>query len=140
MVGITYKFLSTENLEPHVSRRNTILSKHPKIKQWMGHDTRTKWWCLILIFLQIGFAHIVPNFSWKFQLAIAYIIGATITQALFLAIHECAHNLLFASTRHNRFFSIILNLPVIVPFSIAFRHYHTDHHKHQGEKRIDTAL
>ena len=133
-------FLSTENLEPHISRRNTILSKHPQIKQWMGHDPNTKWWCSLLILLQIGFAHIVPSFSWKFQFAIAYIFGATITQALFLAIHECAHNLLFASTRHNRFFSMILNLPVIVPFSIAFRHYHLDHHKHQGKRGIDTDL
>lgn len=133
-------FLSTENVEPHASRRNTILSSHPRIKQLMGYDSNTKWWCLFLIFIQIGLAHIVPNFSWKIQFVIAYVFGATITQALFLAVHECAHNLLFASPRHNRFFSIVLNLPVIVPFSIAFRHYHTDHHKHQGKKGIDTDL
>ena len=135
-----YTFSSTQNLEPHMSRRNTILSKHPSIKNYMGYDPNTKWWCSLLMFLHVGIAHTVHHFSWEIQLAIAYICGATITQALFLAIHECSHNLLFAKAYHNRFFSIILNLPIIIPFSIAFRHYHIDHHKQQGKEGVDTDL
>jgi sphingolipid delta-4 desaturase len=68
------------------------------------------------------------------------VLGATITQALFLAVHETSHNLVFKSASFNRWFSIFLNLPIVIPFSIAFRHYHLDHHKYQGIDGLDTDL
>ena len=76
----------------------------------------------------------------RLHLAVAYAVGATLTQALFLAIHELTHNLFFASPARNRAFAILVNLPVGVPFCAAFRGYHLEHHAHQGVEGVDTDL
>jgi hypothetical protein len=56
--------------------------------------------------------------------ALAYFVGAFVTQALFLAVHEISHNLAFKSFTHNKLFGIFTNIPMILPFFVAFKHYH----------------
>ena len=80
------------------------------------------------------------NVSWPVYLFVAYVFGATITQALFLAVHEIAHNLAFKTNAYNRILSYICNFPIVFPFSITFRGYHLEHHKHQGVDGIDTDI
>ena len=80
-----------------------------------------------------------PVFSLSF-IAVAYIIGATANQNLFLAIHEISHNLAFRSPLANRFLAIFANLPIGLPYSAAFRPYHLTHHKSLGVDGIDTDL
>lgn len=126
--------------EPHRERRAEIMKKHPEIKTLFGHDSNAKWICLILISLQIYISATLPHVGWLTYCTVTYTVGATITQALFLAVHETSHNLMFKSARSNQWFSILLNLPITIPFAIAFRHYHLDHHKYQGEGGRDTDL
>ena len=61
-------------------------------------------------------------------------------QALFLAIHELAHNLFFKTPLYNRLFSFVANWPIGIPYTIPFRGYHLDHHKFQGVDGIDTDI
>jgi sphingolipid delta-4 desaturase len=72
--------------------------------------------------------------------AVAYVIGATSNQNLFLAIHEISHNLASRSPTVNRLLAIFANLPIAVPYSASFRPYHLTHHKSLGVDGLDTDL
>ena len=61
-------------------------------------------------------------------------------QALFLAIHELAHNLFFKKPAHNRYFAMVANWPIGIPYCVPFRGYHLEHHKWQGVDGIDTDI
>ena len=45
--------------------------------------------------------------------ALAYVVGATCAQALFLVVHETAHDLAWPSTRGNKAVALIANLPLV---------------------------
>ena len=126
--------------EPHQLRRRDILQKHPEMRTLFGPDANSKWICLVLVTTQLYLSVALRHVPWLPYGLVVYTVGATITQALFLAIHETTHNLMFKASCANRWFSMFLNLPIVIPFSIAFRHYHLDHHKHQGVEGLDTDL
>ena len=73
-------------------------------------------------------------------LTLAYVIGATANQAIFLAIHELSHNLLFRKPLHNKLFAVFANIPIGVPYSASFQPYHQLHHKFLGDMYLDTDL
>ena len=99
--------------EPHKKRRKDILKAHPEIKQLFGHEWKSKYICLFLLVLpQIWLSYATQNLSWPKYLFVCYVFGATITQSLFLAIHELSHNLFFQTPRYNRYFECIANLPI----------------------------
>ena len=82
----------------------------------MGHEWKSKYICTFLLILpQIWLSWATQELPWVPYLAVAYVFGATITQALFLAIHELAHNLFFKKNLHNRIFSMFANLPIAIP-------------------------
>ena len=102
----------------------------------------TKYLVLAVLAIQIGCAIALKNtpvFSIPF-LAVAYVIGATANQNLFLAIHEISHNLAFKSPTANRLLAIVANLPIGLPYSASFRPYHLTHHKSLGVDGLDTDL
>ena len=118
--------------EPHASRRKEIMKAHPEVKQLFGHEWRSKYLCTFLLIIpQIFLSVYTVDFSWPTYLFVAYVFGATITQALFLAIHELAHNLFFQSTQANRLFAMVANWPIGIPYCVPFRGYHLEHHKWQ---------
>ena len=134
-------FIWTQAPEPHAKRRADILRTHPEIAHLNGPDWRSKYICFFsLVIPQICLSVFASRLSWPTYLFVAYAVGATITQALFLAIHELAHNLFFRKPSLNRIFSYVVNMPIGIPFAIAFRSYHLDHHKAQGEDGIDTDV
>ena len=92
--------------------------------------------------LQLSLAYYFRNthpLSWGFLLT-AYVIGGTANQNTFLAIHEITHNLAFRSIRANKVLAIVANLAIGVPYAMAFKGYHIEHHKFLGEEGIDTDL
>lgn len=73
-------------------------------------------------------------------LAVAYVVGGTANQNTFLAIHEITHNLAFKRIRPNKVLAIVANFAIAVPYAMAFKGYHIEHHKFLGEDGIDTDL
>ena len=127
--------------EPHASRRKQIMKAHPEVTKLFGHEWRSKYICLFaLVIPQIWLSWATTELSWPAYLAVAYVFGATITQALFLAIHELAHNLFFKKPSHNRYFAMVANWPIGIPYCVPFRGYHLEHHKWQGVDGIDTDI
>jgi sphingolipid delta-4 desaturase len=142
LVQILNEFYWTTESEPHMMRRKQILAKHPEVTKLTGHEPKTKWYVLAIVMLQFATAYYLrhtPVLSWKF-FSLAYVIGATSNQAIFLAIHEMSHNLLFRKPFHNKLFSIFTNMPIGIPYSASFQPYHQLHHKFLGDQYLDTDL
>jgi len=127
--------------EPHASRRREIMKAHPEVKSLFGHEWRSKYYCTFLLVIpQIWLSWATQDLSWPAYLFVAYVFGATITQALFLAIHELAHNLFFKTPMANRIFAMAANWPIGIAYCVPFRGYHLEHHKWQGVDGIDTDI
>lgn len=130
--------------EPHFSRRREILKKHPEIQKLFGYDPMSKWIIAGIVLLQLSVGWLLRDAqsysTWAFWV-LAFAIGGTCNQALFLAIHEFSHNLGFKSIKHNKLFSILVsNVPIAVPYAASFKPYHMDHHKYQGVEGVDTDI
>ncbi|OCF31786.1 sphingolipid delta-4 desaturase [Kwoniella heveanensis BCC8398] len=135
-----FLWMTTE--EPHRSRRIAILKAHPEVRKLMGPTSLTFPIVLLVLSIQLTCAYLLRNshpFSWPF-LATAYAVGGTANQNIFLAIHEITHNLAFKSIRANKILAIVANLSIGVPYAMAFKGYHIEHHKFLGEDGIDTDL
>jgi len=134
-------FFWDDQVEPHASRRQQILKAHPEVSKLMGHEWKSKYICIFaLVIPQIWLSVATMELSWPAYFFVAYVFGATITQSLFLAIHEMAHNLFFKSSFNNRVFSMIANWPIGIPYTVPFRGYHLEHHKFQGVDGVDTDI
>ena len=134
-------FIWDTNDEPHASRRREILKAHPEVRKLFGHEWRSKYLCTFLLVIpQIWLSWATMDLGWPAYIFVAYVFGATITQALFLAIHELAHNLFFKSPQANRYFAMVANWPIGIPYCVPFRGYHLEHHKWQGIDGIDTDI
>ena len=89
----------------------------------MGYEPLTKYLVLLVVATQVAiaslFSHTSP-FSWKFILT-AYVVGGTLNQNLFLAIHEITHNLAYKSINANKALAAFANLPIGIPYFAAFK-------------------
>ncbi|KAI0420664.1 fatty acid desaturase-domain-containing protein [Xylaria grammica] len=135
-------FFWTYTEEPHRTRRLEIIKAHPEVTKLCGPEPLTKYVVLVVVSIQVFSAYLLRNtafFSPWFWL-LAYVVGATANQNLFLAIHEISHNLAFRSPTANRLLAIFANLPIGVPYSASFRPYHLTHHKSLGVDGLDTDL
>lgn len=140
-----HDFLWTSTDEPHASRRKLFLRDHNReIQACIGYEWKTKYVVVLLVAAQLGFAYLFREDAlwggtWQFYV-FAYVVGAPITQALFLAVHELSHNLLFKAPWANKWFGFFTNLPMVLPFAYAYKGYHLEHHKNQGLDGVDTDL
>src|SRR5262249_11743872 len=78
-----------------------------------------------------------PPWVW---LPIAYIVGATIDHALWVLIHECAHNLVFTRPWLNKVTALVANVPLVFPSAHSFGRHHLLHHRHLGELDHDPDI
>jgi len=133
-------FRWSDTPEPHAARRRAMLERHPELKALYGPCPRTKWVCTALVLTQFAVAFALRDAPWWLVIAVAYLFGGVVNQALLLAIHELSHHLAFARPWKNRLFAVFVNLPIGVPVAETFRYYHLLHHAHQGDERLDTDL
>jgi sphingolipid delta-4 desaturase len=121
------EFLWIMTEEPHRSRRMAIMKAHPEVTKLMGYEPLTKYVVLAVVSLQLYLAmylrHTHP-LSFRF-LFLAYAVGGTTNQNLFLAIHEITHNLAFKGINANKALAVFANLPIGVPYFAAFKVCHT---------------
>ena len=133
------KFIWNEDREPHFNRRKKILQEVPEVKQLFGIDHWLKYKVLLVSILQFGASILVPNNFWGFSLVLL-LVGTTLIHILVLAIHELSHDLAFESEAKNNWLAIIVNLPLLFPFAMAFKAYHLEHHWKQGKDSVDTDV
>ncbi|KAK9507553.1 hypothetical protein O3M35_007382 [Rhynocoris fuscipes] len=135
-----FEWVYTE--EPHASRRKEILAKYPQIKKLFGYDPNLKWIVTGMVLTQFLMMYLMIDQSWPIIIITAYCFGGVINHSLMLAIHEIAHNLAFGHARPmaNKMLGIFANLPIGLPFSVTFKAYHLEHHKYQGDEKLDTDI
>ena len=89
---------------------------------------------------QLGLCILLREQSWWLIVAVAFFVGAFASHALWVMIHECAHNLVFRKTWINTLAGMVANLPHVLPSSVSFQRYHLKHHTFQGVYDLDADL
>ena len=140
MTKPTNNFYWVEDREPHFARRKEILKAHPGVKELFGIDPKLKYVTVALVLIQLSIALFINQLSWFPFLLVTYLVGATISGALLLAIHEITHYLAFKSKRNNNLLALFANLPIVFPYAMSFQIYHAMHHWDQGKDGIDVDI
>jgi sphingolipid delta-4 desaturase len=130
----------SDESEPHKKRTKKIITEHPEIRDLIGRNPYTGLVILLCVTLQIGMSIWLQNSSWWIILLASYAIGAFASHALFICIHECAHNLVFKNRTFNTLAGIFANLPQGFPSSVSFQKYHLKHHSYQGVSELDADM
>lgn len=133
-------FVYSQASEPHRIRTKEILKQYPNLRNLIGKNPNTIFAIIGLVALQVALAWFLRDQSWWLIFGAAYFIGAFADHALFVMIHECAHQLLFKSRAANRWAGIFANMPQIFPSSVSFERYHIKHHSFQGVHELDADL
>lgn len=133
-------FYWTDKTAPHSQRRREILQKYPQVKELFGPDIRLAFVTIFLVLLQLAIAYFIGELNFIWLLLAAYFAGATITHILFLAIHEITHNMAFKKQTANNWLAFFANIPIVFPYAISFKLYHTMHHRQQGEDTYDVDI
>lgn len=113
-----------------MKRRREIMKAHPEVKSLCGYCPYTKYITAFLVFVHFATAYYIAtnDLAWWQWTLLTYVIGATCTHALFLAIHEISHDLAAKTKFANQCLGMFANLPIVAPYSVAFRDYHLEHH------------
>ena len=132
----------TQVTEPqaHFRRRKEILAKYPDIKDLAGAYRPTAFVIVLLVAAQLALAFFLRDQPVWLIFVSAYLVGAVISHALYVMIHEAAHNLVLKSEAANKVMGIVANLPTVIPSAISFRKYHLLHHTHLGEPHGDADV
>jgi sphingolipid delta-4 desaturase len=137
---MSHAFIQVTTPEPHKDRAKKLLKAHPEVRELFGNTPSSFFWVLAIVALQTAMAWMLRDAGWLWIWIAAFTIGATANHAVFVLIHECAHNLIFKGSNANRLASIIVNLPAVFPAAIGFRNFHLLHHFKQGEFEYDADL
>lgn len=140
MAGERGDFRHADTPEPHHLRTRDILRDHPRVRDLIG---RNPWSFGIVVggvALQFGLAWALRNQPWWQLLAVAWLVGAFVNHAMYVMIHEAAHNLIFRRRWQNQATGILADVINVVPAAISFRGYHLKHHAHQGVYELDADV
>lgn len=126
--------------EPHRERTRRLLADHPEARRLEGNLAASAVLVVLLVAAQMGLAWLLREEPAWAILAGAWLVGAVLDHALWVLIHEAAHNLVFRVPGANAAVAILANLPILFPSAIAFRRYHLLHHAWQGDPELDADL
>lgn len=106
----------------------------------MGNAPETSGIALGLVAAQMAVAYLVRDLPLGWIGLIAYVVGAFAAHGLLRVIHECAHDLVFASPGSNQALGLFANLPLVFPSASWMRKCHPLHHACQGREGWDPEL
>src|SRR5512140_1059454 len=133
-------FVFSSAREPHAARAREILRAHAEIRALAGRNAWSGVLIVALVALETALAWLLRGQSvWVILLA-AWCVGAFASHALWVLIHDCAHNLIVKSGPWNKVFAMVANLPHLVPSAVSFQKYHLKHHAFQGVYELDADL
>jgi sphingolipid delta-4 desaturase len=131
------EFTITTRRQQHDAQARALLRAHPEVRALSGPQRITSALVVLVVGLQMMLAWAVSQAPWWLVLAAAWLVGAFVTHALWVLIHECVHNLVFRKPRHNLLLLLFANLPIVIPAATPFRKYHLLHHRHLGDPDLD---
>lgn len=137
---VRQNFAQTDLKNPHVERSRALLKKHPELRKLMGAYRPSALWITGLVTLQIVLAIALADQHWGWVIAVAWLVGAIISHALFVFMHEACHNLVMKTSWANQLYGILTNIGQGFPSSVGFRHFHLLHHSNMGEYDYDADL
>lgn len=134
-------FVRVETPDLHIERRKDLLKKYPaELRAIMGNDPTTFLWIASCVGAQFAVAFLLRDSHWALILAVAYVFGAFVNHALYVFVHDAAHNLVFKSSTANRIAGMFCDFALVVPGAMAFRKYHLLHHNKMGQYDFDGDL
>jgi sphingolipid 4-desaturase/C4-monooxygenase len=133
-------FTEVTHPEPHLERARYLFREHPAVRELCGHTPVTALFVLGVVAAQVGMAAALREAPWWLWVPLAWLLGAILCHGLWVLIHECTHNLVFARARDNALLQLFTNLPLVFPAAMAFRKYHLLHHSFQGDVTRDADL
>lgn len=133
-------FVIVDTPQPHPQRAKSILSSHPEVRQLFGRNLWSGVLIVVLVGLQLGLAYLMSAAPWWAIVILAYFVGAFANHALWVLVHECAHNLIFRNPTANRVMALVANLPMVLPSTVPFCVWHLKHHRYLGHHRHDADL
>lgn len=135
-----FDYANVSGPDPHISRTREMMKRYPQLKALFGTEPRSAYYGVALVVIQLALAVVLQNSPLITILAVSYVVGAVLNHAIWVLVHEVAHNLVFKRTSHNRWFGMFLNFPQVVPAAMAFCKYHLLHHGHQGVLELDADM
>jgi sphingolipid delta-4 desaturase len=133
-------FTKVEHPEPHLGRTKLLLTRYPELRKLFKNTPSTALHIFGLVAAQVAIAILCRHSPWWVMLIAAYGVGAFLSHALWVMIHDSTHNLIFKGSVANRMMGMVSNLPLIFPAAMGFRTYHLLHHRFQGEFDRDADL
>ena len=133
-------FPLVEGPNPHLQRGREIIRSHPEVRRHFEPYPPTGAWIALIVAFQLVAAYALRDVSWVWVIVGAYLIGAFASHALFVLVHEAAHNLIVRRTLPNRLFGILCNVGQGFPSAMSFRTFHLLHHQHLDEYDYDSDL
>lgn len=140
MAGEAGGFRHAEGPEPHGARTKAILRDHPQVRGLIGRNPWSFGLILVVVALQVTLGWALSHGPWWTIFVVAWCVGAFLNHALYVLIHEAAHNLILGRRWQNFVAGIIADLPNVFPAAISFRRYHLKHHSFQGLYELDADI
>lgn len=134
-------FISVTHEDFHFQRAKDMMKKYPQeMRAIMGNYWPSALIILAIVGTQFAVAGLLHEENIWITLAAAYFFGAFLNHALYVFIHEAAHNLVFKTEFKNRIMGMVCDLSLVVPGSMAFRKYHLIHHIRMGYYGVDMDI
>ena len=140
MAGERDDFRHADGPEPHKARTQAILRDHPEVRSLIGRNPWSFAVILAVVGSQLTLAVVLAEARWWWVLLVAWCVGAFMNHALYVLIHEAAHNLIVPKRWQNHLAAILADLPNVLPAAISFRRYHLKHHSYQGIYELDADV
>lgn len=136
----TPAFQWSDDREPHRARTQALLKSHPELRRYIGRNPATGVLIVAVVAAQLALAFAIRDQPWWLVILTSWLLGAFLDHALFVMVHECAHDLVFKRRWENVVAALVANLPQFFPSAVSFRHYHLKHHAYQGVQELDADL